>query len=92
MKKYPLMVSFVYSAINDSGSNTLTFNLSQFKLNKELISITEIFAFVDIAGVVNLFIDPSQYEDDTVFMQVNVAKTTSNAQYDPNQYDPTQYA
>lgn len=91
-EKYPLMISSVYSDINDSGSNTLTFSLSQFKLNKELISITEIAAFVDVAGVINLFIDPNQYDDDTVFMQVTVAKTTSNAQYDPAQYDPAQYA
>jgi len=92
IQDYPLVTSYIYSDINDNGSNTLTFSLSQYTLSKSFISSFDVISFTDQSGLINLFIDPSTLDPAAVFIKFEVEKTTNNAQYDPSQYDPSQYA
>lgn len=92
VEKYPLMFSYIYSDINDGGVSTLTFSYEQYTLDKQLISTTQISAFTDTSGVINLLIDPDDIDSSTVFIKTLVQTITQSGQYDPTQYDPTQYA
>lgn len=92
VEDYPLMFSYIYSDINDGGVSTLTFSYSEYTLDKQLINTTEIASFNDVSAVINLFIDPDDVDDSTVFIKTEVASVSDSGQYDPTQYDPTQYA
>lgn len=92
IESYPILFSYIYSDINDNGSTTLAFRYEQYKINKELISSTDIGTFNDNSGVISLFIPASEIDPDTVFIKAFVGAATSSGQYDPAQYDPTQYA
>lgn len=92
VEDYPLMTSYIYTDINDNNNNTFSFQLSQYTLNKTLITTDEIFSTLNLSGVVNLYVSPNDIDDDAVFIKFNTEQTTDNAQYDPAQYDPAQYA
>ena len=91
-KGYPLNYMYVYSSINDAGSNTIKFNLIQYALNKDVISTTEYASFNNLNGVFNLLVDTSDLEAATRFIEFTTLLISSGGQYDPTQYDPTQYA
>ena len=92
IESYPTLFSYIYSDVNDNGSTQLTFRYEQYKINKELISSTEIGTFNNISAVINLLIQASEIQPNTVFIKAFVDAATSSAQYDPSQYDPAQYA
>lgn len=92
VKDNPTLVSYVYSNINDNGLSNITFSLSQYTLNKTLVSSTDIAVFENESGIFLLFIDPSTIDDNTVFITISDLVVVSNAQFDPLQFDPSQFS
>ena len=91
-KGYPLNYMYVYSSINDAGSNTIKFNLIQYALNKDIISTTEYASFNNLNGVFNLLVDTADLEAATRFIEFTTLLISSSAQFDPTQFDSTQFA
>ncbi len=91
-KGFPLVYSFIYSAINDEGSNSIRLVLSQFDISQSLISESDVATAVNLNGVYILSVDTTGFDEDTAFLKFSHVVSTSNAQYDGDQYDPDQYA
>lgn len=91
VRGYPLIHSLVYSNVNDSGSNDLKLNMSQYSLSKTFISETEIVSLSNFNGVYLFVVDTVALESNTTFIDFNYVLSTNNSQYESTQYDPAQY-
>jgi len=92
VRGYPLVYSLVYSAINDAGSNELRVKMIQKSLGQTILKEEDIVIILNLNGVYILRVETDLFEDDTTFIEFSYTLSTSNAQYDPAQYDQTQYA
>jgi hypothetical protein len=92
VRGYPLFYSLIYSSVNDAGSNNLKIFLTQYAIDKTVISTDEIESLLDIDGVYVIMVDTVALDSDCVFLEFTSLLSSSNLQYDPDDYDPSQYA
>jgi hypothetical protein len=88
---YPLIYSYVYSDVNDGGSNQITFRYTQYDLSKQIISITNLLVAPSVNGVYLLNVDTDTLDNDCVFIVFQAIKVSDEGQYEPDDYDGTQY-
>lgn len=90
---YPSFITYIRSDINDvDPSVQLLFTLQQFAIDKTLIQSDVIATFINVSGVIGVFVDPATIIEPTVFIKIGVSVAISTGQYDTGQYDPAEYA
>ena len=89
--EYPLIYSYIYSDVNDLGVNQVTFKYTQYDLGKQPISVTDLLVVQSANGVYLLNIDTNTLDDDCVFVVFQATVIGDLGQYEPEDYDGTQY-
>jgi hypothetical protein len=91
VRGYPLIYSFTYSSVNDNDNNQITFTLVQRGIDKEVITSNQIASVINLNGVYLIALDTSTLDAETAFITFESSTLSSSAQYEPNDYDTTQY-
>jgi len=91
VKDYPLIYSFIYSKVNDTGGNLLRIRLIEYDIRQQPINDTQVLEVFNANGVYTLYVDTTQLSDETVFVFFQDQITGDLGQYDGTQYDGTQY-
>ena len=91
IKGYPLLYSFVYSDVNDGGSNQVIVQATQLDITQKEIQVDEVFNEFNISGVGLIFIDPSTIDENCAFITFKLIPTTSLGQYSGDDYEPDDY-
>ena len=89
---YPVYVSYSHSAINDQDTNGVIITGTRHQANKTEIDSFEVSNSLDINGLLITKIAPEEITEETMFLTFGARVTSNKFQYDPNQYDSTQYA
>lgn len=91
-KGYPVSYCIIYSNINDAGNNDFSISLSQYGIDKNLITSDVYKTISNLNGVYNIVVDTNTFEAGTRFIEFTSQIATNNGQYAPTQYNPSQYA
>ena len=89
---YPLFVNYVHSFVNDQDTNRVQLFANRRRINKTLIETIEEVNELAVNGLVVFKILPEDVSEETTFINFESLVTSEKFQYDPEQYDPTQYA
>ena len=96
-ESYPYFITYLRSDINDIGSFfQLKFILNQYSIDKSLISSfllkTFVNTFENVSGLIGVVIPPEVILEETVFIKLDIKTINTDFQYDPSQYDSSQYS
>jgi len=93
VRGYPLMTTFIYSDVNDGvGGNQITLLITEYTIDKLLVTDYTLATLSNFNGVYSLVIDPSTLDASTVFIELVSEYVADIGQYDPDDYDPSDYA
>ncbi len=91
IKGYPLMYSFVYSDVNDGGSNQVIIEAKQLDIKQKEIQTNEVFNDFNVNGVGLVKIDPSLINNNCAFIIFSFFSTNSLGQYSGADYESSDY-
>lgn len=89
---YPMFVNFIHSYVNDNDTNRVQLFANRRFIDKKIIEQTEEVNELSVNGLIVFKILPEDISEDTVFIDFKSLITSEKFQYDPEQYDCSQYA
>lgn len=93
VRGYPIVSNFIFSDINDgAGGNQITLKHRTFAIDKSFVRETVIAEVSNFNGVFVFSVDTSTLDEEAVFFNLVFELLSDVGQYDPFQYDTSQYS